>query len=66
VLGPSVSQDEVPDVIEKLIAVYLEQRDSEAERFIDVVRRICIEPFKENVYGAHQGPKARARQLAAA
>jgi sulfite reductase (NADPH) hemoprotein beta-component len=66
VLGPSVSQDEVPDVIEKLINVYLERRDSEAERFIDVVRRIGPEPFKENVYGAHQGSKARAGQLAAA
>jgi sulfite reductase (NADPH) hemoprotein beta-component len=66
VLGPSVSQDEVPDVIEKLINVYLERRDSEAERFIDVVRRIGLEPFKENVYGAHQGSKARAGQLAAA
>jgi sulfite reductase (NADPH) hemoprotein beta-component len=66
VLGPSVSQDEVPDVIEKLINVYLERRDHEAERFIDVVRRIGLEPFKENVYGAHQGSKARGRQLAAA
>jgi sulfite reductase (NADPH) hemoprotein beta-component len=66
VLGPSVSQVEVPDVVEKLIAVYLERRDSEAERFIDVVRRIGIEPFKEHVYGAHQASKARARQLAAA
>ena len=66
VLGPSVSQDEVPDVIEKLIQVYLGQRDSEAERFIDVVRRIGTEPFKENVYGAHQGSKARARQMATA
>jgi sulfite reductase (NADPH) hemoprotein beta-component len=66
VLGPSVSQDEVPDVVEKLIEIYLERRDGEAERFIDVVRRIGIEPFKEHVYGAHQGSKARNRQLATA
>src|SRR5688572_26051380 len=66
VLGPSVAQDEVPDVIEQLIEVYLANRDSEAERFIDVVRRIGTEPFKENVYGAHQASKARSRQLAAA
>jgi sulfite reductase (NADPH) hemoprotein beta-component len=66
VLGPSVSQEDVPDVVEKLIEVYLANRDSEAERFIDVVRRIGLEPFKENVYGAHQGSKARGRQLAAA
>jgi sulfite reductase (NADPH) hemoprotein beta-component len=63
VIGPSVSQDEVPEVVEKLIEVYLERRDSDAERFIDVVRRLGIEPFKEHVYGAHQGSKARSRPL---
>jgi len=63
VLGPSVSQDDVPDVVEKLIDVYLAHRDSEAERFIDVVRRIGIDPFKEHVYGAHQASKARARPV---
>ena len=46
VLGPFVSQDEVPDVVEKLIEIYLERRDGEAERFIDVVRRIGIEPSR--------------------
>ena len=66
VLGPSVSQDEVPDIVEKLIEVYLERRDSDAERFIDVVRRIGAAPFKEHAYGAHQGSKARVRQLAVA
>ena len=66
VLGPSVAQDEVADVVEKLIELYLERRDSEAERFIDVVRRLGTEPFKEHVYGSHQGSKAHGRQLAAA
>jgi sulfite reductase (NADPH) hemoprotein beta-component len=67
VLGPSVSQAEVPDVIEKLIELYLARRDSEAERFIDVVRRIGVEPFKDHVYGtAHQEPAPRGRSLAAA
>ena len=67
VIGPSVSQDEVPGVIEKLIDVYLERRDSEAERFVDVVRRLGVDPFKEHVYGvSDQAPRARSRQLAAA
>ena len=67
VIGPSFAQDEVPDVIAKLIETYLARRDSEAERFIDVVRRIGIEPFKEKVYGnTHQKRETRARQLAAA
>ena len=38
--------------IERLIECYLMHRDSQAERFIDTVRRIGIEPFKEHVYGA--------------
>jgi sulfite reductase (NADPH) hemoprotein beta-component len=50
VIGPSVARDEVPDVIERLIAVYLEQRESEHERFVDVVHRVGIEPFKSHVY----------------
>jgi sulfite reductase (NADPH) hemoprotein beta-component len=67
VLGPSVSQAEVPDVIEKLIELYLARRDSEAERFIEVVQRIGVEPFKDHVYGtAHQEPASRGRSLAAA
>ena len=67
VLGPSVSQSEVPEVIERLIELYVARRDSEQERFIDVVRRIGIEPFKDNVYGSHhQATPVRRRQLAAA
>jgi sulfite reductase (NADPH) hemoprotein beta-component len=50
VIGPSVARDDVPDVVERLIETYLEQRDSEHESFIDVVHRIGLEPFKANVY----------------
>ncbi len=67
VIGPSVAQEEVPDVIERLIETYIARRDSEHEPFIDTVRRIGIEPFKEAVYGDHhQDARARTRQLAAA
>jgi sulfite reductase (NADPH) hemoprotein beta-component len=67
VLGPSVSQADVPDVIEKLIDLYLKRRDSEEERFVDVVWRIGIEPFKEHVYDSHSQAQAnRSRQLAVA
>jgi sulfite reductase (NADPH) hemoprotein beta-component len=65
IIGPSVGQDDVAGVIEQLISVYLEKRDSEAERFVDTVHRIGIEPFKERVYGkAHQASEDRARRLA--
>ncbi len=67
VLGPSFARAEVPEVIERLIRCYLEHRDSESERFIDVVQRIGIEPFKERVYGdADQEPSRHRRHLAAA
>ena len=49
VLGPSFAQQEIPDVIEQIIKVYLEQRYSD-ELFITTYQRIGMEPFKERVY----------------
>ena len=67
VIGPSFAREQIPDVIEKLIGVYLEQRESEEERFVDVVWRTGIEPFKERVYGGHhQRHERRQRSLATA
>src|SRR3954468_19452905 len=67
VLGPSFARADVPWVVEKLIECYLERRDSEAERFVDVVHRIGIEPFKEKVYGnADQAAARRHRERAVA
>jgi len=67
VIGPSFARAHIPDVIERLIGVYLERRDSEDERFVDLVWRIGIEPFKERVYGkSHQEQDRRDRSLAAA
>ncbi|HEY6722199.1 MAG TPA: nitrite/sulfite reductase, partial [Burkholderiales bacterium] len=67
VIGPSFARAEIPDVIEKLIECYLARRDSDAERFIDVVHRIGAEPFKESVYGnADQRAAHRRGQLASA
>jgi sulfite reductase (NADPH) hemoprotein beta-component len=51
VIGPSFAAHEMPDVIERLIETYVEQRHPD-ERFIDTVRRIGLEPFKERVYVA--------------
>ena len=67
VIGPSFAREQIPDVIEKLIEVYLKRRDSEEERFIDVIWRTGIEPFKERVYDSdHQKQKRRQRSLAVA
>ncbi|TBW08811.1 nitrite/sulfite reductase [Azotobacter chroococcum subsp. isscasi] len=52
ILGPSFAQEEMAEVIEKIITVYVEKR-VEDEHFIDTFRRIGIEPFKERVYAAN-------------
>jgi sulfite reductase (NADPH) hemoprotein beta-component len=51
IIGPSFTFHQVPEVIERLIQVYLRER-TEAERFIDTVRRIGHAPFKDHVYAA--------------
>jgi sulfite reductase (NADPH) hemoprotein beta-component len=67
VIGPSFARAQIPDVVEQLIGAYLELRESEHERFIDVVWRTGIEPFKERVYGTHhQRQESRNRSLVAA
>jgi len=50
IIGPSFARDTVPLVVDRLIQTYLRLRDSEAERFIDVVDRVGIDPFKQDVY----------------
>ncbi len=65
VIGKSVARDEVPDVVERLIETYIDHRDSDAERFVDVVHRLGIEPFKERVYGSHSKQKDRHGPMAA-
>ena len=66
VIGPSFARAEVPDVVERLICFYLDQRESEVERFVDLVHRIGIEPFKAAVYGNADQRTARRREPALA
>jgi sulfite reductase (NADPH) hemoprotein beta-component len=54
VIGPSVPHAEVAEIIDRILSVYLAERD-EGERFIDTFRRIGIAPFKARVYApSHQ------------
>jgi sulfite reductase (NADPH) hemoprotein beta-component len=55
VIGPSFAAGEIPEVIERLLEVYLAERQ-EGEIFIDTVERIGLEPFKARVYGEPHGP----------
>jgi len=50
IIGPSFAREQIPDVVETLVQTYLHMRDSAHERFIDVVQRVGIAPFKEQVY----------------
>jgi sulfite reductase (NADPH) hemoprotein beta-component len=51
-LGPAVRYDEVADVIEDVVAAYVELRERPNELFVDTVKRLGVEPFKERVYAA--------------
>ncbi len=61
IIGRSFSRGQVPDVVEQLVKTYLQIRDSDAERFIDVVERVGLDPFKADVYGTEK-PTARRRE----
>lgn len=49
VLGPAFGAEEMPQVVQTLIDVYVDKR-VEGEQFIDTYNRIGIAPFKEQVY----------------
>ncbi|RKQ71391.1 sulfite reductase (NADPH) hemoprotein beta-component [Litorimonas taeanensis] len=49
VTGPGFSQEELIDGIERMVDHYIEIREAK-ERFIDTVRRVGVEPFKEVLY----------------
>ena len=49
VIGPSFAAADVPDVVARLVDVYVDHRQDD-ERFIDTVRRLGLAPFKERVY----------------
>ena len=51
-LGPAVPYAEVADVVEDVVAAYVELRDRPDEIFLDTVKRVGVEPFKERVYAA--------------
>ena len=50
IIGRGFTKDEVIDVVDQILATYLDLRE-EDEAFIDTYRRVGQEPFKERVYG---------------
>jgi sulfite reductase (NADPH) hemoprotein beta-component len=49
IIGPSFSAQQMPEVIGRLLEVYVRER-FEDERFVDTAQRLGIGPFKEHVY----------------
>ena len=62
VVGPSFSAAEVPAVVEAILDTYRELRTSAAERFIDTLRRVGHDPFKQAANGARHTDHRAARQ----
>ncbi len=48
-LGPAIAKDEVTKAVTTILDVYIKQR-LEDESFLDMVKRVGINPFKEQVY----------------
>jgi len=57
VIGPSFSAEEMPEVVSRIIDVFVENR-IEGERFIETVNRLGIAPFKARVYADKQPREA--------
>jgi sulfite reductase (NADPH) hemoprotein beta-component len=51
-IGPAVPYAKVADVVEDIAATYLELREGR-ESFVQTVKRLGVEPFKERVYATH-------------
>ncbi|MEH6590306.1 MAG: nitrite/sulfite reductase [Halioglobus sp.] len=49
ILGPSFKQDDMPEVVDKILTTYVDLRQ-EDETFLDTYKRVGLDPFKERVY----------------
>jgi sulfite reductase (NADPH) hemoprotein beta-component len=49
IIGPSFAAGQMPEVVGRLLQVYLRER-VEGERFVDTVQRLGLGPFKDFVY----------------
>ena len=53
-VGPAFPYDAVVDAVETIVNTYMDQREP-GEQFLATYRRVGLGPFKESLYGAHQG-----------
>ena len=52
VIGPSFGAEQVPDVIESILGVYVAARH-DGERFVDTLTRVGLAPFKSAAYSGN-------------
>ncbi|NKF23270.1 nitrite/sulfite reductase [Solimonas marina] len=48
--GPAISRADIAEAVERIIDVYMEQRHSEDESFLQCYRRVGMPPFKARIY----------------
>ncbi|MFO7640562.1 MAG: nitrite/sulfite reductase, partial [Candidatus Competibacteraceae bacterium] len=69
ILGPSVPKTEVADTLERILRVYVAERE-EGERFLDTVRRVGLGSFRARAYAPEKalasGGKVRTLEADAA
>jgi sulfite reductase (NADPH) hemoprotein beta-component len=51
-LGPSIAKDQVTKAVTTILDVYIKQRLDD-ESFLDMVKRVGLNPFKEQVYASN-------------
>jgi sulfite reductase (NADPH) hemoprotein beta-component len=51
-LGPSLPKEEVAQAVKTILDVYVDQRQEE-ESFLNTIKRVGLDPFKEKVYVNH-------------
>ena len=51
IVGAAFSEDDIVPAIDTIINTYLANRTGKGERFLDYVRRVGVDPFKEALYG---------------
>ncbi|HZX31318.1 MAG TPA: nitrite/sulfite reductase, partial [Rhodocyclaceae bacterium] len=65
VIGPSFAAEEMPDVVEKIIQVFVANRHAD-ESFLDTLDRVGVDPFKDKVYeGRAHGASKKAERMVA-
>ena len=62
-LGPAVAKEEVAETIDRILQVYLEQREGE-EQFLETYLRVGLDPFKDRVYAPGSEDSTRMKAVA--